>query len=224
MRLTLRTVLLVCILSVCSYGMSAFGDDPYAPPWYGEPGTTHAEYDFDPGSDPFDPLVPADAWIGPGEAPEADVTLGPGMDYQEEWGGRIGVVPLSGQIVITVPNYPLLNPYKEIWVQLIWAAQDVGKVPSVWVDAPGFTVYPTELIDEVILEPTYELPPADGNWMHSVYRIIIEPNPASETIYISGSIMVDQLFFDTWCAPEPATLSLLGLGGAALLLRWRRKK
>jgi hypothetical protein len=36
--------------------------------------------------------------------------------------------------------------------------------------------------------------------------------------------MVDRLVFDTWCVPEPATLSLLGLGSAAILLRWRRKK
>jgi len=224
MRFTVRTVLLVCILSVCSYGVSAFGDDPFSPPWYGEPGTTHAEYNFDPGSDPFNPPVPPDAWVGPGDPPEADIVFGPGMDYQEAWGGRVGVVPLSGQIIIDVPNYPLPNPYKEIWVQLIWAAQDVGKVPSVWAEASGFVVHPTEFIDEVILEPTGELPPADGNWIHSTYRIIIEPNPPSETIYISGSIMVDQLVIDTWCVPEPATLSLLGLGGAAILLRWRRKK
>jgi hypothetical protein len=224
MRFTLRTVLFVCILSVCFCGVSAFADDLYPPPWRGEPGTTHAEWFFGPGSDPFDPIIPADAWVGPGSPPIAEVTLGPGMEYQEEWGGREGVVPLSGQIVIDVPNYELPNPFKEIWVQVTWAAQDVGMVPSVWVEAdPGYIVHPTEIINEIVLEPTGVPAPAGANWIHTTYKIIIEPNPEWETIYISGSVMVDQVVLDTWCVPEPATLSLLGLGGLALVALHRKK-
>jgi hypothetical protein len=42
---------------------------------------------------------------------------------------------------------------------------------------------------------------------------------------ISRAIMVDQVVVDTWCTvPEPATLSLLGMGALAIVLRFRRKR
>ena len=39
---------------------------------------------------------------------------------------------------------------------------------------------------------------------------------------IGGDVFVDQLVVDTICIPEPATMSLLALGGLALLRRKRR--
>jgi len=34
--------------------------------------------------------------------------------------------------------------------------------------------------------------------------------------------LVDQLVIDTRCAPEPATMALLGLGGLGMLFRRKR--
>ena len=51
------------------------------------------------------------------------------------------------------------------------------------------------------------------------------PNPESETITIDVAwcTVIDQIVVDTECiVPEPATLSLLGLGGLAFVIRRRR--
>jgi hypothetical protein len=61
---------------------------------------------------------------------------------------------------------------------------------------------------------------ADGEWQTS-------PNPVYETVKLTFSVpaggyeLIDQYHIATECVPEPATFSLLALGGLALL--WRRR-
>ncbi|MHC4646467.1 MAG: PEP-CTERM sorting domain-containing protein [Planctomycetota bacterium] len=63
---------------------------------------------------------------------------------------------------------------------------------------------------------------ADGDYWNITYHIILEPNPASETIWVQPrdcTLYIDEIVVDTICTPEPGTLLLLGLGGMVLLRR-----
>ena len=194
---------------------AVLADDLNPPPWRGQDGTTYAQWEFmteNPG-----PLPDM------GDNPYGDTTMtvytGVGQEWWDVWGGRDGVWPLSGLIEIEIPNRPEPLPYKEIWVQVTWAAQTPGGMPylSETISGEAMTV-----AGDIELEPTLELPPADGLWHHTTYTVRLYPNPDFEIIRLGGSIMVDELVIDTICIPEPMTLSLVGLGALALLKRSRR--
>lgn len=232
-RLVVKISLMVCILAVCVFTTSAFADDLFAPPWRGAPGTTVQEWDFltigtyntDLASWDYLPdgteVVP---YVNPYGDPIAHAYPGVGQEYWDVWGGRDGVWPLSGVIDVEVPNTQEPNPYKVIWVQLTWAKQtpESKVTPIVTVD-PIYTVTGPMVMNDVILGPTGELPPADDMWRHTTWKFIVEPNPDFEVIRISGTVMVDQIVIDTWCTvPEPATLGIIGMGVLALVHRKRK--
>ena len=204
---------MVCITLFCLICQAALADDLNEPPWRGQPGTTLTEWtcgDSNPNPLPVYELNPNGDSV-------MSVYPGVGQEWWNVWGGRQGVWPLSGTIEIEIPNYPIQNPYKEIWVQLTWAPQAPDTYPIV---SEQLTATPGSLLAEVQLEPTLEPPPADDFWYHSTFVIHLEPNPAFEIVRIDGAIMVDQIVIDTICAPEPVTLVMLGIGG--LLLRRKR--
>lgn len=202
------------LIALCMALLSAnvVADDLMPPPWQrGAPGTTFQQWEFNtPNPNPSPDLM-----INPFGPSIAHVTPGIGQQYYPIWGQKVGVWPLSGTIEVDIWNQPIANPYKEVWVQLTWAAQALGNRPTVW--APQTADFGV-VKNEQILGPTGE-PYGDGLWYHTVYSIIIEPNPNFEIIRIDGGIMVDELVIDTICVPEPATLAILGLGGLALLRR-----
>ncbi|MBN1919099.1 MAG: PEP-CTERM sorting domain-containing protein [Verrucomicrobia bacterium] len=232
MRYTLRALQLACVLVVCLFAVSAFADDLIPPPWRGELGSTVQEWDFfGPGvynptkaSYDYSPDGNNVPFFNPYGDPIAHVWPGVDQVYQPEWGDRIGVWPLSGVIDIEVPNNPVPNPVKEIWIQLTWAQQTPQSAvnPIVTVD-PTYLVTGPQVMDDIILGPTNE-GTGDGLWHHTTWLFLVEPNPDFEVIRISGTVMVDQIVVDTICRPipEPATLAILGLGGLAVLLRKRR--
>jgi hypothetical protein len=206
--------ILAAITVLCLVSLPALADDILTPPWdRGADGTTFARWEF---STP-DPNPIPDEEINPYGPAEASVWTGVGQGWFDMWGGRQGVWPLSGAAEIMIPNRPEPYPWKDIWVQITWAAQVPGAVPL-----PGELVWGgiAELVQEQPLEPTMELPPVGETWMHSTYLIHLEPNPDHEIIRIDGSIMIDELVIDTICIPEPMTLGMLALG--ALALRRRR--
>lgn len=195
----------LCLVSIFVLVLAnlSFGDDLYPPSWRGQPGSTFGEWEF---STP-DPNPLPDLGHYPWGPPTTQVTPGFLQSWVPSLNGRQGAWPLSGEIYVTIPNQPALNPYKDIQVQLTWTEQQPGNRPA--VTETRFNVGST-LIHEI---------PLPGGWMHSTYLIHLEPNPDWERILISGGITVDEMVIDTICAPEPMTAGLLIVG--AMLLRRR---
>jgi hypothetical protein len=203
-----------------------FAEDIYPPPWRGAPGTTLAEWEFLTPN----PNAPPDLQINPYGDSATFIYPGYSQEWQQEWGGSIGVWPLSGVVYIDIPNNPIANPYKDIWVQLTWATQNQTpfgmEVPHV-SEITNNIETPSVLIREIPLGPTGELLPSGDTWYHSTYLIHLEPNPPREVIKIAGGIMLGELVIDTICVPEPtvcimlagAFVCLFGLGTRGRLFR-----
>lgn len=170
----------------------------------GDPGTTWQEWYFD--IDDTNPAPPDE-----GNNPNATIEItatGVSHDFDPGWAptwhGKVGV--WHGERVdveVYVPNNPVANEYKEIWIQVGFEGDFIGA-----------GLYPQGLIlkEEVTLLP-------DG-WKVLDLGWRIMPNPPEEWIdlhFINSGSSVDYVIIDTICAPEPATMCLLGLG--ALLLK-----
>jgi hypothetical protein len=174
------------------------------------------------------PAPESASFVNPYGNPQLKVDPGSGNGWQSAAGGRTGVWSLSGEIDVVIPNSPVLNPYKKITINLIWAP---GGVDPFMPDQPLVGVVGLDVPDDArpVDEPVMEIvsivndPFAGTPWVLSIYEIIIRPNPPKEWIAIKGDILVDELGIRTECVPEPATIGLLGLGGLALL-RSRRKR
>ena len=211
MRSVLLAVPVILTLSAIS---TSVADDLYPPPWRGEEGTTYARWEFltddnyPPPDDEFNPYGPAQMEVWPGM----------GQEWWPEWGGRIGVWPMSGVARAVIPNRPEPFPYKDIWVQVTWAAQVPNGFPLVWEEDSGTQ---SSILNEIQLEPTNEPPPAGEFWYHTTYLIHLEPNPPFETVRLDGSVMVDEIVIDTICIPEPTTIALVCLVAGLALLRRR---
>jgi hypothetical protein len=121
----------------------------------------------------------------------------------------------SGSIDMYIPNAGNNAPdtWKEVNLQIIYKdpAGSGDEVPL--ITNPGY-----ESSERI----THQSVGTQGYWLDT-YKIIIRPNPPGEELLaftIQCALYVDEIVVDTICIPEPATMSLLGLGG--LLLRKRR--
>ena len=153
-----------------------------------------------------------DSFVSPG-TPLLKVSTCYWIDNFDDW--HQGVFPLSGQIDVYLPNSQVTGPgtYKEIELTLTWRPSTVDTILS---DVPGVAVTPFDYMDMSQID--YD---AGQGWIRSIYDITIWPNPTEEWFYIKGDILVDELVIETWCIPEPMTVTLLGLGGLALMRRRR---
>jgi hypothetical protein len=200
----MRVKLLVLVCVAVAGVVAAVADDLYPPPWRGQPGSTWAEWEF---STP-NPNPAPDFGFNPYGTPTTQVYPGVGQQWWSELNGRFGVWPLSGEGWFTIPNRPEPLPYKDIYIQLTWEPQAPGNRPLIEVTAPQSV--PGTLVSEI---------PLNGLWKHSIYTIRLYPNPAWETILVTGGIDMDQLVIDTICIPEPATVGLLALGALVAIRR-----
>jgi hypothetical protein len=164
-------------------------------------------------SDPQPPdVVPH--WNNEFETPLLSVYGSEWSDTVDGHQGSWKFMGFGSGAVVDIPNNEEPRPVKEIWVELTWKAAGISNfipdqpIVGVWADH-----FEKELMDEKQI---------DNNWMASLYKITIWPNPPGEWITINGDIRLDQVIVDTYCMPEPATFGLL-IGGALMAFRRRRK-
>jgi hypothetical protein len=119
------------------------------------------------------------------------------------------------KIIIDIPNQPIANPYKQLWIDMRY----LGEIAFAWViDVDSGNQF--ELINEEEGQ--------DGNWQTLSQEWRFAPNPREEIVVIGfkGSAagvpaVLDKICVETLCVPEPATVGILGV--SALVLGRRKK-
>jgi len=181
----------------------------------GQPPTTYQQWTFDDADNPAIPEFFNNQYGTP--MAELSTTEMP-PDYfgwlsvvdgrQGVWAGE----PLI--ITLTIPNRPISDEYKEIWLEMDF-------MPTLeWIK-----VTPNPIAGNVIKEIFRDISLVDSQWKKLIIGWRIEPNPNEETICISVTGtggFVDYITVDTICIPEPATIMLLGLGTLVLIKRKRK--
>jgi len=241
MTRALQITVSAAILTLCLQ-IPSWAEDINPPTWRGNLGTTWAQYEFlTPGvpngnggfvyDGPDNGFLPAGPALlthvpGPGagwheKQPTGEFGLG---SYDPLGPAGDGWVNLSGEIILTLQNFDNNNPRKVIWLQMDWEPQSPNNVPTIQiVDPAGGQPSTIPLVRNELWQQGSD---PTNPWRvvnHDVWHLELFPNPAQETIVISGGINVDELVVDTWCVPEPSSLAILGMAFASLLLCFRRR-
>ena len=205
---------------VFAWSPFVFADDVMPPVWRGEDRTVFAEWNF--ANVDWTP----DSWSSnPGglDTPVYRLRDVPPSVFHESYASRENVWQINADygLGFWIPNFSG-GEYKTIQVQITYLADDeAGNVfPGVNIPLENPWWF-GELSDSVA---------HTDSWITDVYLVEIQPNPASEYVYLFAEdslgdpyypAYIDQVVIDTICVPEPATLGLLLIGGLALL-RGRR--
>ncbi len=211
----MRRELICCFLLLAAITPVASAIDGNPPSWRGMPGTTLTIWEFgDSSTTPtpdyqFNPYGLASINIVPGED-----EFGNPKGWLSEVGDFTGVWPLSGDIYITIVNAPESNPYKVVRMQITWGPEEGIDTLTIDIDAGS------SVVGDMITIASTDL--GDG-WTEATLQWVIQPNSLSEEFHLYGNAMVSDIVIDTWCTdvPEPATLSILAIGGLAMLKRRR---
>ncbi|NLH17993.1 MAG: hypothetical protein GX455_15565 [Phycisphaerae bacterium] len=215
-----KSVVSLVVLLLISTTVSAVPlCDQYAAPFRGQEGTTLQSWLFSTRANPALPDIDENPYGDPFIDLMGDIWSGTGwkdMDYGHQGVWVIGHPGDDPMMVATVQNTKVQNPYKDIWVQLVYSAND-GFAPDIWILPDGQPqTGKTNAMDVVKTEQL------DAMYYLAVYSIRLDYNPTWEQILIRPrecQVYIDCITIETQCIPEPMTMGLLGLG--SLLLRRR---
>ena len=220
----MRALLVLCV--VFSLSCSAFAiptgldTDVLEPSWRGQPDTTLQAWSFSTDENPayLDPSLD----MNPFGIPSAEVFVpDTGFPANTYWmandNSHEGVWRIYGDdyLMLYLPNTENIGPEtsKEIWLQITYSAGSIERKPELQT-LPDYASM--EHIQETVIDALY---------YHDVFKITLVPNPIEEWIAIiprDCTLYIDEIVVDTICIPEPATMSLLGLGALALIHRKRK--
>ncbi|MCE5325019.1 MAG: PEP-CTERM sorting domain-containing protein [Planctomycetaceae bacterium] len=133
-------------------------------------------------------------------------------------GGGLGAGSPASLILATIPTDPLQSAYMDFQVQVAWTANAPGV--NLYVGETGSAVQGT-LLQQVTFERLGESG-ISTQWHNSTYTFHLYPDTGSVIFQIEGGITVGAITIDARSVPEPATLALLVLGGAIVLVRGRK--
>ncbi len=181
------------------------------PSWRGNPNTTYQEWTFDDDDNPAVPEfnenpygLPLAEFSTTG-SPDNLVWLAEADGHQGVWTGE----PLD--IELTIPNRPVSDIYKEIWLEVDFQGQ-----------IPAWSVTPSPVVGNVVEEISHDTSPiGSSQWSRFTVGWRIYPNPSKERICLATGpgTLIDRAAVDTICVPEPATVCLLALGVLTIMRR-----
>jgi hypothetical protein len=217
--------LCLIVISGVAFGSPAWRTDPA-----GQAPTTYQMWTFDDADNPAAPEVDLNTY---GDATANITVSGYTQGYAPGWYGyfmgRRGVwVGNMTTVILEIPNNPVANEYKEIWVE-VGCRGHLLPEPPVGEPSPdeGFKLGEGYFVlapqGGKVEDLGFIFTPTGDGWRKLVFGLRIYPNPISETIsftLLNSGADIDYITVDTICIPEPATLALLALGG--LLFRKRK--
>lgn len=223
-------ILTIAVVLLFAAGQGAYAHDFWDlwqdKPWQrGDPGSTYQLWEFteNPGPEPAaysNPYGVPLLLIGNGTYP--DWVPGPDQAVIPTWhlgsieqGADGTITEMPGTVELSIPNKPIPNFHKLVYVQITSDKGVLANQPPVSIPAWTSVTSPGPIIKHPY-----------GGWYTYNWLIEIRPNPDFEQITFTFpySTNISQVVVDTICVPEPSALASLGTSGILMgLVALRRR-